>query len=129
LKKQHAESGFSYRGSFRFHRCCLLWLTCQKEGMFDKRKTKHIFFSFFYVIELERRINNRIKSMLDRGLIDELAKFHDEYNRTRTESENSYNYTTGIFQAIGFKEFHDYLLLSDVERKSEQGEKVFANGR
>ena len=34
LKKQHAESGFSYRGSFRFHRCCLLWLTCQKEGMF-----------------------------------------------------------------------------------------------
>jgi hypothetical protein len=34
LKKQHTESGFSYRGSFRFHRCCLLWLTCQKDGMF-----------------------------------------------------------------------------------------------
>jgi tRNA dimethylallyltransferase len=64
--------------------------------------------------------------MLDRGLIDELAKFHDEYNRTRSESEN---YTRGIFQAIGFKEFHDYLLLSDIERKSEHGEKIFANGR
>ncbi|CAF4203074.1 unnamed protein product [Rotaria socialis] len=108
LKKQHAESGFSYRGSFRFHRCCLLWLTCQKE-------------------ELQRRINDRIKSMLDRGLIDELEKFHDKYNRTRAESEQSYDYTHGIFQAIGFKEFHDYLLLSDIERKSENGEKIFAN--
>jgi tRNA A37 N6-isopentenylltransferase MiaA len=94
-----------------------------------QKKNKTYFLLFFYIIELERRINNRIKSMLDRGLIDELAKFHDEYNRTRTESEKSYNYTTGIFQAIGFKEFHDYLLLSDIERKSEQGEKVFANGR
>ena len=67
--------------------------------------------------------------MLDRGLIDELAKFHDEYNRTCMESEKSFDYTRGIFQAIGFKEFHDYLLLSDVERKTEHGEKVFANGR
>ncbi|CAF0823207.1 unnamed protein product [Rotaria sp. Silwood1] len=108
LKKQHTQSGFSYRGSFRFQRCCLLWLTCRKE-------------------ELERRINDRIKSMLDRGLIDELEKFHDEYNRTCTQSEESYNYTRGIFQAIGFKEFHDYLLLSDDERKSEHGEKVFAH--
>ncbi|CAF4019707.1 unnamed protein product [Rotaria sp. Silwood2] len=108
LKRQHAESGFAYRGSFRFHRCCLLWLTCQKQ-------------------ELERRINDRIKSMLDRGLINELEKFHDEYNQTSTQAEQSYNYTRGIFQAIGFKEFHDYLLLSDIERKSEHGEKVFAN--
>jgi tRNA dimethylallyltransferase len=64
--------------------------------------------------------------MLDRGLIDELSKFHDEYNQTRTESDN---YTRGIFQAIGFKEFHDYLLLPDTERKTELGEKLFANGR
>jgi hypothetical protein len=33
LKQQHAESGFSYRGSFRFRRCCLLWLTCEKDGL------------------------------------------------------------------------------------------------
>ncbi|UJR27967.1 hypothetical protein I4U23_009225 [Adineta vaga] len=108
LKKQHSESGFTYRGSFRFHRCCLLWLTCQKD-------------------ELEERINSRIQSMLDRGLIDELEKFHEEYNRTCAQAEQSYDYTRGIFQAIGFKEFHDYLLLSEDERKSEHGKKVFAN--
>ncbi|CAF0826126.1 unnamed protein product [Adineta ricciae] len=109
LKKQHAESGFSYRGSFRFHRCCLLWLTCQKD-------------------ELERRINERVKSMLDRGLIRELEQFHEEYNRTCAEADESFDYTRGVFQAIGFKEFHDYLLLSESERKSEHGKKVFANG-
>jgi len=64
--------------------------------------------------------------MLDRGLIDELSKFHDEYNRISTQPKT---YTRGIFQAIGFKEFHDYLLLSDNERNSEQGQTVFANGR
>ncbi|CAF1386951.1 unnamed protein product [Rotaria sordida] len=58
---------------------------------------------------------------------EELKKFHDEYNQTCTQAEQSYNYTRGIFQAIGFKEFHDYLLLSNIERKSEHGEKVFAN--
>ena len=46
LQKQHAESGFSYRGSFRFHRCCLLWLTCQKEGM-NRRYKSNISKSFF----------------------------------------------------------------------------------
>ncbi|CAF4190131.1 unnamed protein product, partial [Rotaria sordida] len=60
---------------------------------------------------------------------EQLEKFHEEYNQTCTQAEQSYNYTRGIFQAIGFKEFHDYLLLSNIERKSEHGEKVFANGR
>ncbi len=64
--------------------------------------------------------------MLDRGLIDELTKFHEEFNRT---SNDSNNYTKGVFQAIGFKEFHEYLLLSEMERKSEHGEQVFKNGR
>ncbi|CAF3842449.1 unnamed protein product [Rotaria sordida] len=58
---------------------------------------------------------------------EQLKKFHDEYNQTCTQAEQSYNYTRGIFQAIGFKEFHDYLLLSNIKRKSEHGEKVFAN--
>ncbi len=90
------------------------------------KKKENINFSFILIIELEKRIDNRVKSMLNRGLIDELSKFHDEYNRTSTEPKT---YTRGIFQAIGFKEFHDYLLLSDIERNSEHGQTVFANGR
>jgi hypothetical protein len=49
LEKQHAESGFAYRGSFRFHRCCLLWLTCQKEGMCRTLKKSDIYKAFYRI--------------------------------------------------------------------------------
>jgi tRNA A37 N6-isopentenylltransferase MiaA len=38
------------------------------------------------------------------------------------------DYTKGIFQAIGFKEFHQYLLLSEEDRNSEKGSKFFHAG-
>jgi tRNA A37 N6-isopentenylltransferase MiaA len=38
------------------------------------------------------------------------------------------DYTKGIFQAIGFKEFHQYLLLSEEDRNSEKGSKLFHAG-
>lgn len=34
------------------------------------------------------------------------------------------NYTKGIFQSIGFKEFSPYFLLPEEERKSEKGKKL-----
>ena len=39
------------------------------------------------------------------------------------------DYTHGIFQSIGFKEFHSYLLLSDEERESASGEKLLKQGK
>jgi tRNA dimethylallyltransferase len=38
------------------------------------------------------------------------------------------DYTTGIFQTIGFKEFHKYLTLNDAERDSERGRQLFSEG-
>lgn len=35
------------------------------------------------------------------------------------------DYTRGVFQSIGFKEFHNYLLLTPEERMSEIGRKKF----
>ena len=78
---------------------------------------------------MERRIDDRIQSMIHRGLVDELSTFHDEFKRTQIESEKSFDYTRGIFQAIGFKEFHEYLVLPDDQRSNEQGKIVFQNGR
>lgn len=37
-------------------------------------------------------------------------------------------YTLGIFQSIGFKEFHDYLILSEEEKTSEKGKELFKKG-
>lgn len=38
------------------------------------------------------------------------------------------DYTKGIFQSIGFKEFHKYLMLSDAEKYSETGKQIFQTG-
>lgn len=35
------------------------------------------------------------------------------------------DYTRGVFQSIGFKEFNDYLILDENERDTEQGKKLF----
>lgn len=36
------------------------------------------------------------------------------------------DYTKGVFQTLGFKEFHNYLMLSEEERNSAEGQKLLA---
>ena len=38
------------------------------------------------------------------------------------------DYTRGIFQSIGFKEFHNYLILSDNDKQSDKGRQQFDKG-
>ena len=45
------------------------------------------------------------------------------------EENNSADYTVGIFQSIGFKEFHDYLKLGTEEQKGPLGQKLFEEGK
>ncbi|GLG92923.1 tRNA dimethylallyltransferase [Gryllus bimaculatus] len=41
------------------------------------------------------------------------------------DSGQEADYTKGIFQSIGFKEFHEYLLLAEGERECERGRRMF----
>ena len=50
-----------------------------------------------------------------------------EYNKKR--GEDIADYTVGIFQSIGFKEFHNYLLLAEEEQNSVSGKDLFENGK
>lgn len=43
-------------------------------------------------------------------------------------AEFSQQFQVGIFQAIGFKEFNDYLNLSEKEQESEIGKELFDKG-
>ena len=38
------------------------------------------------------------------------------------------DYTRGIFQSIGFKEFHDYLILSEEEKQTDKGKQLLEKG-
>ncbi|XP_035417871.2 tRNA dimethylallyltransferase isoform X2 [Cygnus atratus] len=58
---------------------------------------------------LDRRLEQRVDDMLAAGLLEELRDFHRRYNRQKV-AENRQDYQHGIFQSIGFKEFHEYLV-------------------
>ena len=82
--------------------------------------------------------------MIQRGLVGELEDFHRQYNERRFNGESpppkkiklnneegddlGRAYELGIFQSIGFKEFHEYLILPEEKKKTAKGQKLFKNG-
>ncbi|XP_045440761.1 tRNA dimethylallyltransferase isoform X3 [Pipistrellus kuhlii] len=90
LRRQHAEEGGGpLGGPLKFPNPCILWLHANQTV-------------------LDERLDKRVDDMLAAGLLDELRDFHRRYNQKKVE-ENSQDYQHGIFQSIGFKEFHEYL--------------------
>ena len=80
---------------------------------------------------LEERCDKRVEKMMKRGLLRELQDFHDKVNKLRLEGQQNLealNYDKGIWQSIGFKEFHRYLCLTNEERDSEEGKTLFNEG-
>ncbi|XP_021562219.1 tRNA dimethylallyltransferase, mitochondrial isoform X4 [Carlito syrichta] len=89
LHRQHAEEGGGpLGGPLRFSNPCILWL---------------------HADQADERLDKRVDDMLAAGLLEELRDFHRRYNQ-KNVSENSQDYQHGIFQSIGFKEFHEYLI-------------------
>lgn len=105
LDDQRSKSGSSTGGALRFPKGLIFWLQCNQEI-------------------LDNRLDKRVDSMIEEGLLDELEDFHRLYNEERIKSEQP-DYTKGVFQSIGFKEFHNYLLLNPGDRASEVGKKLF----
>ena len=81
---------------------------------------------------LETRCDKRVEKMMARGLVKELQDFHEQFNKLRAEERNlnmaALSYDKGIWQSIGFKEFHSYLCLSEEERETEEGKRLFSEG-
>nr|KAF6445477.1 tRNA isopentenyltransferase 1 [Molossus molossus] len=89
LHRQHAEEGGGpLGGPLKFPNSCILWL---------------------HADQTDERLDKRVDDMLATGLLDELRDFHRRYNQKKV-AENSQDYQHGIFQSIGFKEFHEYLI-------------------
>ena len=89
--QREKEGGSIYGGPLRFGSTCVFWLQCKKEI-------------------LNPRLDKRVDEMLKQGMLRELFDFHQEYNKTRVVSNDTRRYTEGIFQAIGFKELHEFLV-------------------
>merc|ERR1719427_1310713 len=79
---------------------------------------------------LDTRCDKRVEKMMARGLLEELQQFHSEFNKHRAEKGDmeKLDYDKGIWQSIGFKEFHKYLCLEERDREGEEGKKLFNEG-
>ena len=90
-EQQQRPGGNAYGGPQRYKDICVFWLQCQRDI-------------------LNERLDKRVSEMLNRGLIKELLNFHREYNYVLAGKNSEAKYTEGIFQSIGFKEFHNFLI-------------------
>ncbi|RZF36081.1 hypothetical protein LSTR_LSTR005897 [Laodelphax striatellus] len=102
LKEQ--KQGGSLGGPLRYKNVIIFWLTCDQKV-------------------LEQRLDERIDEMFDRGLIQELIDFHNKFKPDEDE------YTRGIFQSIGFRNFREFLMMDDEGRRGPEGDKMFQKGR
>ncbi|XP_076242789.1 tRNA dimethylallyltransferase [Calliopsis andreniformis] len=109
LKTQRTAGASGLGGPLRHPNSIILWLRCERKV-------------------LDQRLDSRVDGMLDAGLMEELLDFHQRYNQQRIESSEAPDYTRGIFQSIGFKEFHDYLVLPEEEKREKKGEQLLERG-
>ncbi|XP_033206717.2 tRNA dimethylallyltransferase isoform X1 [Bombus vancouverensis nearcticus] len=109
LKAQRTAGGSGLGGPLRHENSILLWLQCDMKV-------------------LEERLDSRVDAMVETGLVQELLDFHQRYNEQRIKSNTSADYTKGIFQSIGFKEFHAYLVLPEDEKQEKKGQELLQKG-
>ncbi|XP_069032064.1 tRNA dimethylallyltransferase [Embiotoca jacksoni] len=94
------EGGDGLGGPLRYPDPCIFWLHADMEA-------------------LDKRLDDRVDEMLSAGLIEELRDFHIRYNQQKVR-DDSQDYQHGIFQSIGFKEFHDYLTVPESSTQQEK---------
>ncbi|XP_028819697.1 tRNA dimethylallyltransferase isoform X2 [Denticeps clupeoides] len=108
LERQRSqEGGDGLGGPLRFREPCIFWLHADMDV-------------------LDERLDKRVDEMLSQGLITELQDFHERYNQQKVQ-DNRQNYQHGIFQSIGFKEFHEYLTAAG-DTSQEQRDKLKDKG-
>lgn len=87
IKEQRdAPGGSRLGGPLRYEHILLFWLRCNQDV-------------------LNARLDKRINNMILDGLLEEIRTFHDSL----AVSQAPKDYTKGILQTIGFKEFIPYL--------------------
>ena len=104
LEEQKSEQGGGILGGplrFSKNELIVLWVQCDKSI-------------------LDQRCDNRVDKMIEMGMINELQQFHESFNEQRASLKDKPDYTHGIFQSIGFKEFHDFLTCDKNENEDKK---------
>ncbi|XP_044192322.1 tRNA dimethylallyltransferase isoform X1 [Thunnus albacares] len=100
-EQRELEGSTKLGGPLRYPDPCILWLHTDVDAVLDKR------------------LDARVDEMLSAGLIEELRDFHVRFNQQKVQ-DGSQDYQHGIFQSIGFKEFHEYLTAPESSTQQEK---------
>lgn len=110
IDEQCAQTGgSSLGGPLRFKNTCILYLQCDQNVLND-------------------RLDSRVDHMIKIGLVKELQDFYEDYKKYCISNNMLPDYTHGIFQSIGFKEFHEFLMLPTDQKQTELGKQLFDKG-
>ncbi|XP_022162711.1 tRNA dimethylallyltransferase, mitochondrial [Myzus persicae] len=90
--------------ALRFKEVHMMWLTCD-------------------VDVLNKRLEERTDEMVERGLVDELSQFKRELSKMTGTHNFDLDFTKGVLQCIGLKQFQQYLELPVDGRDTEAGRK------
>nr|XP_060640040.1 tRNA dimethylallyltransferase [Anolis sagrei ordinatus] len=108
LRQQHEEEGGGpLGGPLKYPNPCIFWLYAEQAV-------------------LEERLDKRVEAMLQAGLLEELRSFHRRHNQQKV-AENCQDYQHGIFQSIGFKEFHQFLI-TEGQCPEEESQQLLEKG-
>lgn len=89
--QQTASGGSALGGPLRYENLIIFWLCCDQDV-------------------LNERLEKRVDQMVQQGLLAEIRNFHDQFVKPYGKE---LDYTKGILQTIGFKEFEPYLTKYD----------------
>ncbi|KAJ7105757.1 tRNA isopentenyltransferase [Mycena crocata] len=92
----------------------------QSETPLNPRYRTLCFWLYAEPSTLNPLLDSRVEAMIERGLLDEIRSLHEISQKPASEVNSDADYTLGIYQSIGYKEFHGYL------SAPSQTEKAFA---
>lgn len=104
------------------------WYQDQKEDESLKLRFPTIFIWLYSEPDiLDTRLDLRVDEMLKRGMVQEMTEMISKMDQHDVIGVDS-QYTRGILQAIGFKEFHNYFACLKNNDEKEKIEKAFRKG-
>ncbi|KAJ7714896.1 tRNA isopentenyltransferase [Mycena maculata] len=84
-------------------------VTEQSETVLKPRYRTLCFWLYAEPTILHGRLDTRVDKMIERGLLDEVRALRNISQNPDSQATADVDYTLGIYQSIGYKEFHGYL--------------------
>lgn len=102
------------------------WLLSQKMSPLTKklRYPTCVFWLYGDKSALDPRLDSRVDQMIGQGLFNELKQMSNKLSNSPEKSYQSPDYTRGLFQSIGFKEFDAYMKQPTEENKQSGIERM-----